>query len=93
MDNASNNDTAIRSFAENVPEAGIESYQERRIRCMEHALHLAAGHFVDDISPTSSSELTKKLWARELDSDSADEDEEFDVADALGKALALVTQV
>lgn len=60
---------------------------------MEHALHLAAGHFVDDTPPTSSSELTKKLRARELDSDSADEDEEFDVADALGKALALVTQV
>jgi hypothetical protein len=66
---------------------------------MEHALHLAAGHFIDDISPTSSSELTKKLRAREqsgeLNSESVDEDkdEEFDVADALGKALALVTQV
>lgn len=64
---------------------------------MEHALHLAAGHFVDDISPTSSSELARKLRAREqsgeLNFESEDEDEEFNVADALGKALALITQV
>jgi len=91
---------------------------------MEHALHLAAKHFIDDISLTTSSQLTKKLQVAAntiknaqhsgcVDLDELndkveavmqaceqssgqvedDEDEEFDVADALGKALALITQV
>jgi hypothetical protein len=85
---------------------------------MEHALHLAAKHFVESVSPTSSSTLLNKVKAalgnaaseddevdvaalnNELEGfgfDSEDseqgKDEDFDIADTIGKALALVTQV
>ena len=88
---------------------------------MEHALHLAAKHFVEDISPTSARKLLNKVkeaMANATDPDEAvdldalntelssieaellsgeasedDEDGEFDVADTIGKALALITQV
>jgi hypothetical protein len=87
---------------------------------MEHALHLAAKHFVEDVSPTSSGKLLNKVkvaMANAADADEAldldvlntelngieaemlgdeaseDEDGEFDVADTIGKALALITQV
>ena len=86
---------------------------------MEHALHLAAKHFVEDVSPTSASALLKKVKGaminatgedNEMDLDalnaeldsieaeiSEDDDEadaeDYDVADTVGKALALVTQV
>ena len=84
---------------------------------MEHALHLAAKHFVKDVSPTSASTLLKKVKGamvnttgedNEMDLDalnveldsieaeiSEDDDEgdtkDYDVADTVGKALALVT--
>jgi len=88
---------------------------------MEHALHLAAKHFVEDVSPTSSGKLLNKVkvaMANAADADEAldldvlntelnsieaemlgdeasedCEDREFDVADTIGKALALITQV
>ena len=87
------------------------------ISCMEHALHLAAKHFVEGVAPTSVSILLWKVKGTmanvmgeddtidldtlnsemgdieaEMDAD-AEKDEEFDVADTIGKALALVTQV
>jgi hypothetical protein len=87
------------------------------ISCMEHALHLAAKHFVEGVAPTSVSILLWKVKGTmanvmgeddtidldtlnsemgdieaEMDAD-AEGDEEFDVADTIGKALALVTQV
>jgi hypothetical protein len=86
--------------------------------CMEHALHLAAKHFVEGVAPTSSTSLLQKVkgamanatrddTAIDLDAlnseiggieaamghDAEEEDEEYDVADTIGKALALVTQV
>jgi hypothetical protein len=95
-----------------------------QIRCMEHSLHLGAGHFVKGVAPTSSPKILKKVQrvlqnARDggaydldqLDADLADiEDEgedgdgdegpddddsecEFEIADSIGKALALVNQV
>jgi len=88
---------------------------------MEHALHLAAKHFIEDVSPTSSGKLLNKVkvaMANAADADEAleldvlntelnsieaemlgdeasedCEDREFDVADTIGKALALITQV
>jgi hypothetical protein len=85
---------------------------------MEHALHLAAKHFVEGVSPTSSSTLLNKVKAALANATSEDDkvdvaalnneleglgfdsedskegkDEYFDVADTIGKALALVTQV
>ena len=84
---------------------------------MEHALHLAAKHFVEDVAPTSAGKLLNKVkeaMAIAADADEAidldslntelssievgeesedDEDTEFDVADTVGKALALITQV
>ena len=53
--------------------------------CMEHALHLAAKHFVEAVGPTTGNCLH--------DSDEEDGGEEFEVADTIGKALALVAQV
>jgi hypothetical protein len=88
---------------------------------MEHALHLAAKHFVEDVLPTSSGKLLNKVkvaMANAVDADEAldldvlntelnsieaemlgdeasedREDGEFDVADTIGKALALIMQV
>ena len=88
---------------------------------MEHALHLAAKHFVEDVAPTSVGKLLNKVkeaMAIAADVDEAvdldslntelssievemlrgkesedDEDTEFDVADTVGKALALIMQV
>jgi hypothetical protein len=56
---------------------------------MEHALHLAAKHFVEEVAPTPASVLIKNA----TDDDDDDEVTDFDVADTVGKALALVTQV
>ena len=33
----------------------------RFLRCMEHALHLGAGHFIQVVSPTSGHRLVKKI--------------------------------
>jgi hypothetical protein len=71
------------------------------LRCMEHSLHLAAGHFISVIGPTPATKVLKKVRGLNLEAtlgdDSGDEgdneDVEFDVADTLGKALALVQQV
>ena len=88
---------------------------------MEHSIDLAARHFVQEVSPSSTSKLVKKIKKAfddadisdtvdldELDShfagfdfaneeeeggDEDDSDSQFDVADSVGKALALVKQV
>jgi hypothetical protein len=86
---------------------------------MEHALHLAAKHFVEGVAPTSANQLLQKVKGAmanatengdqlnmdalnsEIEDIEADiggdaedkEDEDYDVADTIGKALALVTQV
>ena len=91
---------------------------------MEHALHLTAKHFVEDVSPTSAGKLLNKvkeamaiaadpdeavdldalntelsgieagLLSGEASKDNEDnKDNEFDVADTIRKALALITQV
>ena len=95
-------------------------------RCMEHSINLAACHFIQDISPSSTQKIVKKLKhslkyvaiddAVDLDTldahltaggfdsyeGSASEGEgdrndevfnTFDIADSVGKALALVNQV
>lgn len=56
---------------------------------MEHALHLAAKHFVEEVAPTPASVLLKNM----ADEDEDEESTDFEVADTAGKALALVTQV
>ena len=86
---------------------------------MEHALHLAAKHFVEGVAPTSANQLLQKvkgtmanttengaqlnmdalnLEIEEIEAELGDEaedkeDDNYDVADTIGKALALVTQV
>lgn len=85
---------------------------------MEHALHLAAKHFVEGVNTTALGKLLSKVKAamanatsddealdverleQELNGielDKADDDidvvEDYDIADTIGKALALVTQV
>jgi hypothetical protein len=54
---------------------------------MEHALHLAAKHFVEEVAPTPASFLIRN------EEDDNDEVTDFNVADTVGKALALVGQV
>jgi hypothetical protein len=56
---------------------------------MEHALHLAAKHFVEEVAPTPASVLVRN----ETNEDDDDEATDFDVADTVGKALAFVGQV
>ena len=51
---------------------------------MEHALHLGAGHFMASIAPANPGGR---------DGGDEDNDEEFDIGDTVGKALALVSQV
>jgi hypothetical protein len=90
-DNASNNDTTLREFG-NVIDPNRERWNptQRRVWCMEHSLHLAAHHFIETIAPMS----TKTLRGNDRDGNGSDDDENtFDMADALGKALALVNQV
>jgi hypothetical protein len=86
---------------------------------MEHALHLAAKHFVEGVAPTSENQLLQKVKGAmanatengaqlnmdalnseiedieaELGDEAEDkEDDDYDVADTIGKALALVAQV
>lgn len=90
---------------------------------MEHSIDLAACHFIQDVAPSSTQKIIKKikhalrdadiedtvdldaldahLASRDFDengdSEAEDGDEEifdnFDIADAVGKALALVKQV
>jgi hypothetical protein len=55
---------------------------------MEHALHLAAKHVVEEVAPTPSSMLLKNM----ADEDDDNEMTDFKVANTTGKALALVTQ-
>ena len=91
---------------------------------MEHSIDLAACHFIQDVSPSSTQKIVKKLKhalkdvaiddavdlnaldahltaggfdSYEGDEGEGDEDEEvfnnFEIADSVGKALALVKQV
>jgi hypothetical protein len=86
---------------------------------MEHALHLAAKHFVEGVALTSANQLLQKVKGAmanatengaqlnmdalnseiedieaELGDEAEDkEDDDYDVADTIGKALALVAQV
>lgn len=72
---------------------------------MEHAIHLCAGHFISDLSPSSVSSIIKKMRkfraaeAEQLegsddeDDNEEDEDTPFTSGDAIGKGLALVKQV
>jgi hypothetical protein len=60
---------------------------------MEHALHLAAKHFIQKAAPNLASDPSIPT---NLDSDSdsdSDRDQVLDPGDSLGKALALVKQV
>ena len=65
---------------------------EGRIRCMEHAVHLGAGHFIRVVSPTSMRALTKKIKKAlrnaklddddiTLDADLGDDDDDDDDED------------
>lgn len=62
---------------------------------MEHSLHLAAKHFVESIAPGLSKQHdtfgtdTDGVLAEDDDGD----DDDMDVVDSLGKAIALVKQV
>ncbi|KAG2031380.1 hypothetical protein BDR03DRAFT_986441 [Suillus americanus] len=54
---------------------------EHRMRCMEHALHLAAKHFIEDVAPTPASILNKNMTDND---DNDNKTTEFEVADTVG---------
>jgi len=54
---------------------------------MEHALHLAAKHFVEDVSPTSARKLLNKV--KEAMANATDPDEAVDL-DALNTELSSI---
>jgi hypothetical protein len=64
---------------------------------MEHAIHLAAGHFISTVALTAVRRLMDKMNQCEpVNSEDEDDDKDSDVAglpDAVGKTLALATQV
>jgi hypothetical protein len=77
-------------------------------RCMEHLIHVSTGHFIRGVGPTSSWNICKKVKAADASNMDSDGDNvhsnddgngddnnalEFDAGNAVGKALALVTQV
>ena len=66
-------------------------------RCMEHALHLAAKHFVQTIAPHHKKHGTSAGddgdAASDSDKDDDGDDEAINAGDSLGKAIALVKQV
>ena len=75
---------------------------ETLCRCMKHSVHLGAGHFVNGISLTSTSQVVKKVqstFGRNSDDDGGDDDDddddndEFDTGDSVGKAFRLIKQV
>lgn len=62
---------------------------------MEHAIHLCAGHFIADISPSSIGSIIKKMqkWRHEENLDGSEDNDEgkedgfFDAGDAISKGL------
>jgi hypothetical protein len=60
---------------------------------MEHTLHLAAKHFMEEVTPTPASVLHKKAAQAEVEDDEDEESVEFEVSDTVSKALAFIAQV
>ena len=75
---------------------------------MEHSMHLGAEKFVKGVAPTAGRSILKKVQEHDtsnIDQDHKDspnrdsgndedkENDDFDMGDACGKALALVKQV
>jgi hypothetical protein len=52
------------------------------LRCMEHALHLGAGHFIRVVSPTSGRILVKKIKKAVRDAKLDDDNIDFNVLEA-----------
>ena len=51
-------------------------------RCMEHAIHLGAGHFIKTVSPTSTPALLKKIKRAFRQAQLHDETVDLDALDA-----------
>lgn len=62
---------------------------------MEHTLHLAAKHFIEEVAPTPASVLHKKAAQAQAEDDKDEESVEFEVGDTstVGKVLVFVAQV
>ncbi|KAJ6557131.1 hypothetical protein B0H10DRAFT_2446187 [Mycena sp. CBHHK59/15] len=83
-DNATNNDTTLVSLAESLnTDDKIPCWDtvEHRVRCMEHAVHLVAGHFISDVSPMSA----KAVLAKAVNQFALTADESDEVPDLQGK--------
>ena len=66
-----------------------------QFRCMEHSLHLGAGHFVRGVAPTLSREILIKAQHEDLDGTATGDnsEDEFEAADSIGKALVSKTRL
>ncbi|KIK40253.1 hypothetical protein CY34DRAFT_13821 [Suillus luteus UH-Slu-Lm8-n1] len=68
---------------------------KHHVHCMEHALHLAVKHFIEDVYPTPASILIRNKTNEDDNNEvtnEVDNDEvtNFNVTNTMGKALALV---
>ncbi|KAF5313763.1 hypothetical protein D9619_013714 [Psilocybe cf. subviscida] len=100
-DNATSNDTLVRKIHQKEDKW---KPRERRIRCIEHTINLAAGDFIKALGPTTwsysgSSDESNTDFAANSGNAAEDSNDntvtdvlDFEAGDTLGKALALVNQ-
>lgn len=82
--------------------------RQRRGRCMEHILHLAAKAFIETVCPSPSGRAHGKAatedhaeddddddeaWAADGDDGDDDDGTDFEAGDVLSKVLGLINQV
>ncbi|KAK7025717.1 HAT family dimerization domain-containing protein [Favolaschia claudopus] len=83
-DNATNNDTCMKCAGEEVDPLKLRwDPVERRVRCMEHAVHLAAKHFIDHVSPISAKAVVAKAKKLRKELKAANPDLDDDEIDTL----------
>ncbi|KAK6971364.1 ribonuclease H-like domain-containing protein [Favolaschia claudopus] len=83
-DNASNNDTCMKCAGREVDPLKLRwDPVERRVRCMEHSVHLAAKHFITRVSPISAKAVVAKAKKLRKELKAANPDLDDDEIDAL----------
>ncbi|KAJ7891570.1 hypothetical protein B0H13DRAFT_1887120 [Mycena leptocephala] len=87
-DNATNTDTALVSLTEELNAEDDDDTPpwdpvEHRVRCMEHAVHLGAGHFISDVSPMSAKAVLAKVKKMKAKLCKENPDLDLDELDAL----------
>ena len=107
-DNATTNDKCMRILERVLDDPFGRRWlaSDRRARCLEHLIYLAAGAFIEAVCPTPAKFKRATADDEELADDDGDDDwidfdvdeeidnpVDFDAGDVLGKLLALINQV